>query len=598
MERNEIEEKYRWATEEIFPSYEAWKEAKDAMEKEYADFDYEGAFKGKLGNKESLLALFSKEYEGMRKLEKLFLYASMKRDEDLRNAKWNSAVSSMMSLYSKFMAKTAFIDPELTALPEEKLKEYIADKDFADYDYLLQKIEKSKKYVLSEGEERLLAMAAEVTDGYHDVFSMLDNADLNLPEATFEGKTEKITHGGYGVALRKGNATERKEWFEKYYGAYIRLIHAISQTYYGNVKKDVFFCRARGYASCLEMALHGEDVPKSVYENLIEAVDGALPLMHRYIALRKKVLGLKEQHMYDIYMPLVENADIGVSYEEAYDIVVEGLAPLGKDYQALLRRAKDERWIDVCETEGKKSGAYSTGSYDTHPYVLLNYQRTTNEIFTIAHEMGHSIHTYKSSAAQPYPKADYTIFLAEIASTVNEVLLLKHLLKSAREKGDKKTEKFLLNYYMDMIRTTLFRQSQFAEFEQIVHKMAEDGEPLTDENLCATYYGLNKKYYGDAIIHDKEISYEWARIPHFYRSFYVYKYATGIISAISIAHRVLTEGESAVKDYFSFLSGGCCTDPVSILKRAGVDLTAKAPFETAMKEFEETLEAFEKIDER
>ena len=596
MERNEVEEKYRWATEEIFPSYDAWKEAKDAMEKEYAD--YEGEFKGKLGNKESLLALFSKEYEGMRKLEKLFLYASMKRDEDLRNAKWNSAVSSMMSLYSKFMAKTAFIDPELTALPEEKLKEYIADKDFADYDYLLQKIEKSKKYVLSEGEERLLAMAAEVTDGYHDVFSMLDNADLNLPEATFEGKTEKITHGGYGVALRKGNATERKEWFEKYYGAYIRLIHAISQTYYGNVKKDVFFCRARGYASCLEMALHGEDVPKSVYENLIEAVDGALPLMHRYIALRKKVLGLKEQHMYDIYMPLVENADIGVSYEEAYDIVVEGLAPLGKDYQALLRRAKDERWIDVCETEGKKSGAYSTGSYDTHPYVLLNYQRTTNEIFTIAHEMGHSIHTYKSSAAQPYPKADYTIFLAEIASTVNEVLLLKHLLKSAREKGDKKTEKFLLNYYMDMIRTTLFRQSQFAEFEQIVHKMAEDGEPLTDENLCATYYGLNKKYYGDAIIHDKEISYEWARIPHFYRSFYVYKYATGIISAISIAHRVLTEGESAVKDYFSFLSGGSCTDPVSILKRAGVDLTAKAPFETAMKEFEETLEAFEKIDER
>ena len=512
-------------------------------------------------------------------------------------AQWTSAVSSMMSLYSKFMAKTAFVDPELTALPEEKLKEYIADKDFADYDYILKKIEKSKKYVLSDGEERLLAMAAEVTQGFHDVFSMLDNADLNLPEAEFEGKTEKITHGGYGVALRKGNAAERKEWFEKYYGAYIKLIHAISATYYGNVKKDVFFCRARGYKSCLEMALHGEDVPAVVYENLIGAVHNALPLMHRYIALRKKTLGLKEQHMYDIYMPLVENSDISVSYEDAYDIVVEGLAPLGADYQALLRRAKDERWIDVCESEGKRSGAYSTGSYDTHPYVLLNYQRTTNEIFTIAHEMGHSIHTYKSSAAQPYPKADYTIFLAEIASTVNEVLLLKHLLKNAREKGDKKTEKFLLNYYMDMIRTTLFRQAQFAEFEQVAHKTAEDGEPLTDENLCAMYYDLNKQYYGDAIIHDKEISYEWARIPHFYRSFYVYKYATGIISAISIAHRVLTEGEKAVQEYFSFLSGGCCTDPVSILKRAGVDLTSKAPFETAMKEFEKTLEEFEKLAE-
>ena len=435
-------------------------------------------------------------------------------------------------------------------------------------------------------------MASEVTSGYHSVFSMLDNADLNLPEATLHGKKEKITHGGYGLALRTGNGAERKEWFEKYYGAYIRLIHAISQTYYGNVKNDVFFCRARGYENCLSMALHGEDVPAVVYDNLINSVTDALPLMHRYIALRKKTLGLKEQHMYDIYVPLVENAEISVSYEEAYDIVTDGLAPLGKDYQALLRRAKDERWIDVCESEGKKSGAYSTGAYDTHPYVLLNYQKTTNDIFTIAHEMGHSIHTYKSSAAQPFPKADYTIFLAEIASTVNEVLLLKHLLKNAK---DNKTKKYLLNYYIDMFRTTLFRQTQFAQFEQIVHKMAEDGEPLTDENLCAVYYDLNKKYYGDAIVHDKEIAYEWARIPHFYRSFYVYKYATGIVSAVSIARRVLFEGESAVKEYFEFLSGGSSTDPVSILKRAGVDLTSKKPFEDAMKEFEETLCRFESL---
>ena len=501
-------------------------------------------------------------------------------------------MAQMQSLVTKLMAATAFVEPELTALPEEKLKEYIADKDFADYDYMLTKIDKSKKYVLSEGEEKLLAMASEATDGYNSVFSMLNNADLNLTEAKFQGKTEKITHGGYGVVLHRGNAEERKEWFEKYYAAYIRIIHALAQTYYGNVKKDVFFCRARGYESCLSMALHGEDVPEIVYNNLIFSVNDALPTMHRYIALRKKVLGLKEQHMYDIYAPLVENADLSLSYEEAYDLVVEGLAPLGKDYQSLLRRAKDERWIDVCETEGKKSGAYSTGAYETHPYVLLNYQKTTNEIFTIAHEMGHSIHTYKSSAAQPYTKADYTIFLAEIASTVNEVLLLKYLLGKAT---DKKTKKYLLNYYMDMIRATLFRQTQFAEFEQIVHKKAEDGEPLTDENLCATYYDLNKKYYGDAIVHDKEIAYEWARIPHFYRSFYVYKYSTGIISAISIAHRVLTEGESAVQDYFKFLSGGCSTDPVSILKWAGVDLTTKAPFKTAMKEFADALDEFEKL---
>lgn len=592
MERNEVEEKYRWNAEEIYPSYEAWQKEKEETEKKYVDFDYAGKYKGKLGDKKALLDLFAFENEGMKKVEKLYLYASMKRDEDLRNARYTSAVAQMQSLVTKLMAATAFVEPELTALPEEKLKEYIADKDFSDYDYMLTKIDKSKKYVLSEGEEKLLAMASEATDGYNSVFSMLNNADLNLTEAKFQGKTEKITHGGYGVVLHRGNAEERKEWFEKYYAAYIRIIHALAQTYYGNVKKDVFFCRARGYENCLSMALHGEDVPEIVYNNLISSVNEALPTMHRYIALRKKVLGLKEQHMYDIYAPLVENADLSLSYEEAYDLVVEGLAPLGKDYQALLRRAKDERWIDVCETEGKKSGAYSTGAYETHPYVLLNYQKTTNEIFTIAHEMGHSIHTYKSSAAQPYTKADYTIFLAEIASTVNEVLLLKYLLGKAT---DKKTKKYLLNYYMDMIRATLFRQTQFAEFEQIVHKKAEDGEPLTDENLCATYYDLNRKYYGDAIVHDKEIAYEWARIPHFYRSFYVYKYSTGIISAISIAHRVLTEGESAVQDYFKFLSGGCSTDPVSILKWAGVDLTTKTPFKTAMKEFADALDEFVKL---
>lgn len=592
MERQEVEEKYLWNVEEIYPSYEAWQQEKEETEKKYVDFDYAGKYKGNLGDKQALLSLLSFENEGMRKVEKLYLYASMKRDEDLRNARYTSAVAQMQSLVTKLMSKTAFVEPELTALPEDKLQAYIKDKDFADYDYMLTKIDKSKKYVLSEGEEKLLALASEATDGYHAVFSMLDNADLNLEEATFKGKTEKITHGGYGVVLHQGNAAERKEWFEKYYAAYIRIIHALSQTYYGNVKKDVFFCRARGYESCLSMALHGEDVPEIVYNNLIDAVNEALPTMHHYIALRKKVLGLKEQHMYDIYAPLVENADLSLSYEEAYDLVVEGLAPLGKDYQALLRRAKDERWIDVCETEGKKSGAYSTGAYETHPYVLLNYQKTTNEIFTIAHEMGHSIHTYKSSAAQPYSKADYTIFLAEIASTVNEVLLLKYLLSKAT---DKKMKKYLLNYYMDMIRATLFRQTQFAEFEQIVHKMAEDGEPLTDENLCDTYYKLNQKYYGDAIVHDKEISYEWARIPHFYRSFYVYKYATGIISAISIAHRVLTEGETAVQDYFKFLSGGCSTDPVSILKWAEVDLTTKKPFETAMAEFASALDEFEKL---
>jgi oligoendopeptidase F len=314
--------------------------------------------------------------------------------------------------------------------------------------------------------------------------------------------------------------------------------------------------------------------------------------MHEYISLRKQVLGYKEQHMYDIFMPLVENTDIKMPFEEAYELVINGLAPLGEGYQNLLRKGRDEGWIDVCENEGKRSGAYSTGVYDTHPFVLLNYQQTTGDIFTIAHEMGHALHTYKSGETQPYAKADYTIFLAEIASTVNEVLLLKHLYKTS---DDKNLKKYLLNYYMDMIRTTMFRQTQFAEFEQIAHAKAEAGEALTKESLCEVYYQLNKQYYGEGIIHDEEIAYEWARIPHFYNSFYVYKYATGIISAISIVKRILTEGQPAVDDYFKFLSSGGKTDPVSILKQAGVDLTTKAPFEAAMEEFKSTLEEFKSL---
>ena len=401
-----------------------------------------------------------------------------------------------------------------------------------------------------------------------------------------------MSHGLYGVALHDLDGAVRKEWFEKYYGAFINLIDAIAQTYYSNVKKNVFYKTVRNYDSCMAMAMDGEDVQPIVYENLINAVHGALPTLHEYISLRKDVTGLKEQHMYDIYVPLVDNAEIKMPFEEAYNLVIEGLAPLGEGYQALLKKGKDEGWIDVCETEGKRSGAYSSGVYDTHPYVLLNYQETTNDIFTVAHEMGHALHSYKSNETQPYAKADYTIFLAEIASTVNEVLLLKHLYKNTE---DKNLKKYLLNYYMDMIRGTLFRQSQFAEFEQIAHAKAEAGEPLTKESLCDVYYKLNKDYYGDGIIHDEQIKYEWARIPHFYNAFYVYKYATGITSAISIVKRILTEGQPAVDDYFKFLSSGGCTDPVTILKGAGIDLTTTAPFEAAMEEFKNTLEEFKSL---
>ena len=591
MERKDIPQNLKWKVNEVFPSDEAWDEEFKATEQEYVGYDFT-QFQGKLADKKTLLACLQLNDVISRRLEKLFLYAHLCHDEDVRVSKYTSMMAMISSLSSKISAQMAFIDPELTALPDEILQGFIADPDFAAYDYYLQQLAKSKSHVLGAEEEKLLALGGDVLGGFKDVFFMLNNANLNLSKAKFQGEEMQISHGMYGVVLRSGTAEERKEWFEKYYSAYINLIDSITQTYYSNVKKDVFYKTVRKYESCKAKALAGEDVDPIVYENLIESVHAALPCMHQYISIRKQATGMKEQHMYDIFVPLVEDAEIKVPFEEAYNLVVEGLAPLGEDYQNLLRRGKEEGWIDVCENEGKRSGAYSIGIYDVHPFVLLNYQPTTNDIFTIAHEMGHALHSYKSTAAQPYAKSNYTIFLAEIASTVNEVLLLKHLYKNSQ---DKNLKKYLLNYYMDMFRTTLFRQTQFAEFEQIAHEKVENGEALNKEVLNEVYYGLNKQYYGEGLIHDEQIAYEWARIPHFYTSFYVYKYATGIISAISIVKRILTEGESAVKDYFAFLSSGGCEDPVSILKKAGVDLTTKAPFQAAMDEFAATLQEFENL---
>ncbi len=592
MERKDVEKRLQWKTQDIYQSDEAWEQEFKAVETEYGNYDftvYENAFT----DKQKLLDCLRLSDTIARRMEKLYLYAHLCHDIDVRDSAKTSAMARISSLFSKIFASLAFVEPQLTALPDETLKAYIADPDFAEYDYRLQRVLDGKAHILSSAEEKLLTLGGEVMGGFRDIFMMLDNANLNLPKATLKGEETQISHGTYGVALRTGTKEERKEWFEKYYGAYIKLIDAITQTYYNNVKKNVFYKTVRGFNSCMEMAMHGEDVNPKVYENLLNATHNALPVMHEYVSLRKQILGMDEQHMYDIYVPLVKNADLSLPFDEAYALVVKGLAPLGEDYQALLKKGKDEGWIDVCENAGKRSGAYSSSVYDApHPYVLLNYQPTMNDVFTIAHEMGHALHSYKSQETQPYAKADYTIFLAEIASTVNEVLLLKYLYNESKDTNFKK---YLLNYYMDMLRATLFRQTQFAEFEQLAHAKVEAGEALTKETLCQLYYGLNKQYYGEGIIHDEQISYEWARIPHFYNAFYVYKYATGIISAISIVKRILTEGEPAVKDYFEFLSSGGCTDPVSILKKAGVDLTTNAPFEVAMSEFKSTLDEFKSL---
>ena len=588
MERSQVKTDYKWKTEDVFVNDEEWEKAFAALEGKIEFSKYRGT----LNCAENILAYYRAE-EGLEKeLLRVYLYAFLRHDEDVRVSKYNSYLARVMSLFTKLGAETAFATLEISALPEEKLKALAKDASLKDYDYFLSRLIAEKKYILSEKEEKILAQTGEPMSAAGDVFEMLGNAELNLPEIEHEGKKVPLSHGLYSVILFGNDREKRAEAFRLYYSAYRKIINTLATAYYGNVKKDIFYKNVRGYASCLEKSLFEEDVEKSVYENLVESVNEGAPIMHRYMETRKKALGLDEMHVYDLHVALVENADLKLEFEEAYELVLKGLAPLGKEYLALLRQGKDERWIDVCETEGKRSGAYSIGIYGNHPYVLLNYQKTTNDIFTIAHEMGHSLHSYFSNKEQPYSKADYKIFVAEVASTVNEVLLLKYLLKTTE---DKKLRKYLLNYFMDMIRTTLFRQTQFAEFEERAHAMAEAGEPLNKDNLSELYYGLNRKYYGEAVTHDRDIEIEWSRIPHFYRSFYVYKYATGITSAICIANKILEEGESAVKNYFTFLSGGCSTDPVTLLKIAGADLTKKETFRAAMREFENALDEFEKL---
>ena len=586
MKRNEIDEKYLWNTSEVFASDEAWEQAFSALEvPAFAE-----KYKGTLNTAANILSYFRAEEEYEIKLLRVFLYANMKHDEDVSDSKYSSALQRVMQLFTQLGSETAFATPEISALDTELLKAFAEDKTLVDYDHFFKHLIEKKKHILSEKEERILALVQEPLSTAYDTFEMLDNAEFDFPEVEYQGEKVRLTHGLYSVILNGGTREERRAVFEQYYSAYRKIVGTFATTYYGNVKQDIFLKTVRGFKTCLEMALFEEDVSADVYENLVKSVNAAAPLMHRYMALRKKMMGLDEMHMYDIYPPLVENADLRLEYEEAYETVLKGLSPLGKEYNELLKKGRDERWIDVYETQGKKSGAYSTGVYGLHPFVLLNYQKTTHDVFTIAHEMGHSIHTYFSNRTQPYAKADYKIFVAEVASTVNEVLLLKYLLKTTT---DKTLEKYLVSYFLEMIRTTLFRQTQFAEFEERAHAMAENGEPLNKDNLSELYYGLNKKYYGDALTHDKEIEIEWARIPHFYRSFYVYKYATGITAAVAIANKILKEGEPAVQKYFEFLSGGSKTDPVSLLKIAGADLTKKETFASVMKEFEESLEKLE-----
>ena len=588
--RCEVPENLKWCLEDIFATLDDWNKTYAELEGELDFSKYEG----KLSDPDMLLECLEAINKVSYKLSHLAIYASMWHDEDTRNGDAAALDGRVEVIWMRFAGAVAFVNPELTSLPTEYLESLIKDERFADYDYTIRKTIKHKPHVLSKEIETMLSQEGSIFGGFSKIFGMIDNADFPAPVIKVGNEKVEVTHGVYGVLLHSPDRDVRRKAFKAYYKAYIGLINTITAAYAGNVEKDVFLARTRKYGSALEASMAREDVDVKVYKNLLRSVKKGLPLLHRYYRDKKKLMGLKSMHMYDVYVSPIEDAELKLDYEDAFKLVKEGLAPLGEKYQELLQEAHDNRWIDVEETSNKRSGAYSNSVYGIpHPYVLLNYQKTTGNVFTLAHELGHAMHSYFSERNQPQEKADYTLFVAEVASTVNEVLLLKYLMKTTE---DLKLKKYLLSYYMDMLKGTLFRQTQFAEFEYVAHEMAEKGQPLTKEALCKVYYDLNKKYYGRSVVSDEEIAYEWARIPHFYRAFYVYKYATGITTAVSIAERIYNEGQTAVDDYFKFLSAGGSDSPVELLKLAGVDLTKMDAFDSCMASFKNALEQFEALD--
>ena len=589
LERKKVNDRYKWKVSHIVENDEVWNEKFQAI---VAEFQILPTYKGKLGDDATLLEFLKKQDELTIELIKLYLYAHMNSDADTRDDNYQQMQRRIQSALVMISSSLSFVETEICLRSEEQLLALSKKPEFSDYSYMLEKLAKDKKHVLSEEVEKVLADVGSFSGGFREAFSMFDNADVKFKKITIDGVETEMSHGVYGYALQCGDQATRQAAFESMFGAYKDHINTIAALYGNHVKKDAFYAKTKKYDNCLSMALEQNDVDPAAYENLIKTVDENCKYMHKYIAFRKKALGVEKLNMWDLHTSIVKDVDIAVPYEKAYKMVKEALKPLGEEYQGLLTEAYENGWIDVCETKGKRSGAYSTSTYGCHPFVLLNYQQTSHDIFTIAHELGHAMHSHYSQENQPFAKSDYVIFVAEIASTVNEVLMLKYLISKTK---DVEMKKYLLSYYLDMFRTTLFRQTMFAEFELEAHKLAEADAPITANALSEIYYNLNKKYYGKAVTHNDLIRYEWARIPHFYTSFYVYQYATGITAAISIANNILKNGEKAFKGYKQFLSAGGSMPPIEILKLAGVDLTTEEPFKVAMKEFKDTLNELIKI---
>ncbi|NMC27635.1 MAG: oligoendopeptidase F [Syntrophomonadaceae bacterium] len=590
--REEIESQYKWKIEDIYAGEQLWED--DFLEVKTLAAELAG-LQGTLGESAAaLLKVFKLNDSLGRKNEKLYVYARMRRDENNADPHYQALFDRIESLSVQIAGMTAFIVPEILAVPEEKLEAFLgSDTELQVYKHFLEEILRQKAHILSASEERLLAMAADLSMAAGNIFTMLNNADLKFPHIKDEkGEDVELTKGRYTRFMESPDRRVRQEAFYGLYGSYQKLINTLGASLSASVKKDIFYARARNYSSALEASLDQDNVAVEVYDRLIESVHAHLGHMYRYMRMRKRLLNLDELHFYDIYTPLVPEYKYEISYNQSQKVLLEALNPLGAEYTRLLERGFGSGWIDVYENEGKTGGAYSWGAYDTNPYVLMNYDNKLDDLFTLAHEMGHSLHSWYSHQNQPYVYSQYSIFVAEVASTVNESLLIDYLLQKSKEKQEKI---YLLNHYLEQFRGTVFRQTMFAEFEKIIHARAEAGEALTPDILNQIYRELNRLYYGPEIVIDPEIEWEWARIPHFYSSFYVYKYATGFSTATALKEQILREGAPAVERYLEFLKSGSTDYPINLLQKAGVDLLTPQPVDEALAYFGKLLDEMESL---
>ncbi len=591
LKRADVKKENTWATEDLYATDALWEEDLKRLS-EYGDKI--AAFEGKLMDSADNLYNYFKLSDELDILtDNLFNYASRKSDEDTKNNFYQAMFGKAYSELVKVESRSAFFEPELLAADESVIEEFYKEKpELEVYRIAINDVVRMKAHILSPEEERILALAGEISEAPGNINSMLNNADMKYPSIKdADGNELRVTHGSFIPLLESKDENVRRAAFESLYHTYADFKNTSASILSAQVKQLIFFAKSRHYNSTLEAALDGTNVPVSVYKNLIEAVHDNMHYMHKYVRLRKKLMKKDELHMYDLYTSIVPTADAKIPFEEAKKTVLEAVKPLGEEYQSILKEGFDNRWIDIYENEGKRSGAYSAGAL-VHPYVLLNYKETLDSQFTLAHEMGHALHSYYSNHTQPTCYRHYRIFVAEVASTCNEALLMEHLLAKTTDKMERA---YLINYFLEQFRTTLYRQTMFAEFEMKINEMVENGESLTADELCKLYRELNIEYYGEDIVVDHEIDMEWARIPHFYYNFYVFQYATGYSAAIALSRRILNEGESAVKDYLGFLKGGCSKDPVSLLRGAGVDMATKEPVNAALKLFGELIDELDEL---